>query len=128
MNNKAFEQWWSSNYAGNWKPQALEDCFKEIAKVGWEAALKSIQVKDNLEKDDTVLTREEELESVISLVFDLSEDKIKAFISEATLDELNEAESWCVEAYYKASDNSVRLLPMPACLQELRDAEGDYNV
>lgn len=120
---EAFEQWWNEKYAGNWKPQVLEDFFKELVKEGWMAALESIKEDDELE-DSTTLSREEQLESTISLVFDLPDNTIKAFIKESTVDELHEAESWCVQAYYGANDNTVKVPPMPEFLQQLKDLEG----
>ena len=40
---EAFEKWWSEKYAGSWKPQALEDCFKEIARSAWDEALENLK-------------------------------------------------------------------------------------
>lgn len=45
--NEAFESWWQKNYAGSWKTQLLEDCFKEVAQLGWEAALESLKGEHN---------------------------------------------------------------------------------
>ena len=130
---EAFEKWWSEKYAGSWKPQALEDCFKEIARSAWDEALEDLKKEADYpnnflkwaeqQQQEADLKREQRLVNIFQMVFDVKPSSVREFIKSITEEELLEAESWCVRVLSSASDSSIEESPRPTCLNKLDDAE-----
>lgn len=100
---EAFERWWDKRYAGSWKPQALEDCFKEVARSAWDEALESLKKEANYpnnflkwaeqQQQKADLEREYQLVNIFQRVFHVKPSSVREFIKSITEEELLEAEN-----------------------------------